>query len=82
MLSVSQARERLAVVVPVHFDPAVSSEVIAPILEGVFRDSELFCRPDRLLAVVDGGTRVDTLLSSPPSGSSSAPHHRPPATWQ
>jgi len=78
MLSVSQARERVAVIVPVHFDPAVPIEVIAPILEGVFRDSELFCRPDRLLAVVDGGTKVDTLLSNPPSGSSfsGVPLHR------
>lgn len=78
MLSVSQARERLAVVVPVYFDPAVSKETILPILKGVFRDSELFCRPNRLLAVVDRGTKVDELFSDSPADShlSVVPVHR------
>jgi len=78
MLSVSMARQRLAVVVPVYFDPSVSEETILPILDSVFRDSELFCRPDRLLVVVDRDTRVDELFANPPAGSSLSgiPVHR------
>ena len=46
MLSISEVRQRLAVVVPVYFEPSVPRETILPILEGVFRDSEIFCRAD------------------------------------
>ena len=78
MFSVTQARERIAVVVPVYFDPTVSKETILSILQGVFRDSELFCSPDRLLAVVDRNTKADELLSNPPKDSelSGIPIHR------
>ena len=78
MLSVSEARDKLGVVVPIFFDPGVSRETILPILEGVFRDSSLFCRPGHLLAVVDQDTIVDELFSNPPSGSAllGIPVHR------
>lgn len=78
MLSVSQARQRLAVIVPVYFDSSVPRETILSILEGVFRDSELFCSPDRLLIVVDRNTKADELLSNPSedSGLSGIPIHR------
>jgi hypothetical protein len=69
MLSVTEARSRIAVVVPVYFNPDVSRETILPILEGVFRDSSLFCRPENLLAVVDQDTVAEQILSDPPAGS-------------
>jgi hypothetical protein len=69
MLSVSEARQRVAVVVPVYFEPSVPQETILPILEGVFRDTEIFCRPDSLLVIVDRRTTVDELFSNAPTGS-------------
>ena len=69
MLSISEVRQRLAVVVPVYFEPSSPRETILPILEGVFRDSEIFCRADSLLAVVDRGTTVEELFTDAPPGS-------------
>ena len=68
MLSVGEAREKLAIVVPVYFEPSVGKEMIWPILRSVFMDSELYCKPERLLAVVDRDTRAEELLLNPPDG--------------
>ena len=59
MLSVSEAREPLALVVPAYYAPTVSYKTIRQILEAVFRDSEVFCRRERLLAVVDRKTKAE-----------------------
>ena len=68
MLSVSEAREKLAVVVPVYFEPSVGKETILPILQNVFKDSELFCRPECLVAVVDRDSKAEELLQSSANG--------------
>lgn len=69
MLSINQARELTAVVVPVYFQPTVSRETITLILESTFADHELFCLPENLLVVVDGGTKAEAVLRKANSGS-------------
>ena len=69
MLSITQARELTAVVVPVYFQPTVNRETITLILESTFADHELFCLPEKLLVVVDGGTKAEAVLREANSGS-------------
>lgn len=70
MLSIDQARELLAVVVPVYFDPSVEEGTIRGILEGTFSDQALFCRLERTLLVVDRDTRAEAILKNAAPGSS------------
>ena len=69
MLSIAQARELTAVVVPVYFQPTVNRETITLILESTFADHELFCLPEKLLVVVDEGTKAKAVLREARSGS-------------
>lgn len=69
LLSIDQIRERVAVVVPVYFDPSVPETKILGILEPVFRDQALFCRSERTLIVVDRGTTAERVLLSSPGAS-------------
>ncbi len=69
MRSIDQIRDLVAVVVPVHFDPSVPENQIYNILEPVFRDQALFCRPERSLVVVDRNTAAERVLSSSPNAS-------------
>jgi glycosyltransferase involved in cell wall biosynthesis len=63
LLSVSRSRDLLAVAVPVYFSSEVPRRTIEIILSGLLEDSDLFCRRDRLLAVVDGDTTAEEVLS-------------------
>jgi hypothetical protein len=69
VLSIDQVRDQVAVVVPVYFDPSVPEDQIYNILEPVFRDQAIFCRPDRSLIVVDRNTTAERVLLSGPSAS-------------
>ena len=76
MLSIEQVRDQVAVVVPVYFDPSVPEDQVYDILEGVFRDQAIFCRPDRSLIVVDRNTTAEhVLLKSPSASFSGLPVH-------
>ncbi len=62
LLPVARTRDLLAVVVPVHFVSSVPEEQIRDILSHVLGEADLFCRRDRLLAVVDRGTTAEKVL--------------------
>lgn len=62
MLSISRVRELAGVVIPVYFSPGVPAGVIRAILEKTLQDHEVFCRPERLVLVVDQGTTAESVL--------------------
>jgi hypothetical protein len=62
LLSASRTRDLLAVAVPVYFPPSVPRRTIEILLSGLLEDSDLFCRRDRLLTVVDGDTAAEEVL--------------------
>ena len=59
MLSASEAREPLALVVLDHFDPTISYKTIRQSLEAVSQDPEVLCRCEPLLAVVERKTKAE-----------------------
>lgn len=69
MLSTPQARQLLAVVVPVYFPPEIEAETIGRILEGTFTGSDLFSAPEKTLVVVDRGSRAEDVLKAAARGS-------------
>lgn len=76
MLSIDQVRDQVAVVVPVYFDPSVPEDRIHDILEPVFRDQAVFCRPEHSLIVVDRHSAAErVLLNSPNASFSGLPVH-------
>lgn len=70
MSALDLSRDLSAVVVPVFFDPSVSEETVVRILHDVLKNHQVFCRPERLLAVVDRGTVAERILLDPPSNHS------------
>lgn len=62
MLSISRVRELAGVVIPVYFSPGVPAGAIRAILEKTLQDHEVFCRPERLVLVVDQGTIAESVL--------------------
>ncbi len=62
MLTIAQTRERVSMVVPVHFQPSVSRDLIAAILERTFTEHGLFCDLKNTVVVVDGDTPAERVL--------------------
>jgi glycosyltransferase involved in cell wall biosynthesis len=64
LMTLDEVRASTAVVVPAYFSPEVRSEVVHSILEGVLEDSSVYCRPERLLVVVDRDTITESAVRS------------------
>jgi glycosyltransferase involved in cell wall biosynthesis len=62
LLSLDQVRAATSVVVPAYFAPDVSPQIVRSILEAVLEDSSVYCRPDRLLVVVDRDTVTEAVV--------------------
>ncbi len=62
LMTLDEVRASTAVVVPAYFSPDVRSEVVHSILEAVLEDSEVYCRPERLLVVVDRETITESAV--------------------
>jgi hypothetical protein len=67
ILTLDQTRELVGVVLPVYFKPEVPETTIRALLDRVLADSEVFCRPENLLVVVDRDTPADRILSEMPN---------------
>lgn len=66
ILTLSETRRLVGVVLPVYFKPEVPEPTIRGLLDRVLVDSEAFCRPENLLAVVDRGTLAEQVLRTYP----------------
>lgn len=64
--------QRTAVVIPIHFRPEEEISLIRPILENTFRNQDLVCLRKNVLAVVDKGSKSESLLHG---NDSSSPLH-------
>jgi hypothetical protein len=62
LLPVGRMRDLLAVVIPVHFVASVREQQVRNILGGLLEETNLFCRRERLLTVVDQGTTAERVL--------------------
>ena len=69
MLTVSETRDLLGIVVPVHFPEEVPGATISAILERSFAGQDLFCRRDGVVAVVDENSAAHRVLTSAPRDS-------------
>lgn len=70
MLTISETRDRVSIVVPVHFRPMVAAETIAAILESTFAEHTLFCRLENTVVVVDRDSPAERVLRAAGRGSS------------
>ncbi len=69
MLTIAETRERVSMVVPVHFQPSVPAHLIAAILERTFTEHRLFCEFERTVVVVDRGSPAEEVLRQAAPGS-------------
>ncbi len=66
ILTLEETRRRVGIVLPVYFKPQVPESTIRALLARVLADSEVFCRPENLLVVVDRDTAADRILREVP----------------
>ena len=62
--------QRMAVVVPVHFNPEEDQSLIRGILENTFRNQDLVCPRENILAIVDSGSTAEEIFQDSHPGSS------------
>ncbi len=69
MLTVSAARDRLAIVTPAHFPPEIPESTVREILEENFAEQDLFCRRENAVVAVDEGAAAHRVLADAPASS-------------
>ena len=62
--------QRIAVVVPIHFNPGEDISLVRKILENTFLNQDLVCPRKNLLAVVDRGSAAEEIFRKAEAGSS------------
>jgi len=64
VFSITETRQRVAILVPVYFEPSVEETQVRSILENTFAEHSLFCDQENTLAVVDAGTVAESVLKN------------------